>query len=129
MTPRSRALARLAFACALALPVDASAQPIVPSPPAPTSIVQWSHDGAGVTRFEIWVDGTAVSTVPVTTAPEGDWTEPLPWMIPGIRTIQVAACNDLGCAASAPLTVRVISGPIRWATAGGTPGPTSADQR
>jgi hypothetical protein len=116
MRPGAESARVLALAAAvLAVPAPSLAQPVVPSPPSPTSAILWAHDGIAVTRFEIRVDRATVATVqPVEPSPDGQYATPLPLLTPGLRTLAVAACNDYGCAESEPLTVQVVSGPIRW---------------
>jgi hypothetical protein len=119
-----RRLARpLALAAALlALPAAGLAQPVVPSPPSPTSRVLWQHDGAGVTWFEVRVDGLAELRVEAGEPPPGgEYEAPLPLMLPGLRTLVVAACNESGCAGSAPLVVLAVAAPIRWLPAARVP--------
>jgi hypothetical protein len=119
MPPGTESWRALALACALlAWPAAAAAQPVVPSPPAPTSRVLWQHDGAGVAWFEVRVDGRVEARVePGEPSPGGHHEAPLPLMLPGLRSLVVAACNAGGCGASAPLVVLVVSGPIRWVPA------------
>ena len=116
MPRRAARFLRVAVAVVLgALPAASSAQQVVPSPPSPTSRVAWQHDGVGVQWFEVRVDGQPEARVePGAAPPDRHHETPLPLMVPGLRTITVAACNDSGCATSAPLQVRVVSGPIRW---------------
>jgi hypothetical protein len=109
--------ARVAAAAAmLSLPPAALAQTsTVRSPPSPSSRILWDHDGVNVLWFEVRVDGILVSRIAHERPASGDtYSSPMPLLFPGLHTLVVAACNDQGCAASAPLNITVVSGPIRW---------------
>lgn len=123
----SHTLGATLLAVSLTFPCQGLAQSVVPSPPSPTSRVLWQHDGTGVTWFEVRVDDEVDARIePGDPPPDGRYVAPLPLMVPGLRTLTVAACNPQGCAASAPLTVLVVSAPIRWAPSSAGPPPAPA---
>lgn len=112
----ARALGVVAFALAVVAPAaPGNAQPVVTSPPSPSSRVLWDHDGEHVDWFEVRVDGLLAVRVPAGPSTKaGTFQAPTPFMTPGQRTLTVAACNEHGCVSSAPLVVTVVVGPIRW---------------
>jgi hypothetical protein len=88
----------------LALVVMIVAAATLASAVQPTPRVQWTHDGVGVTRFEIVIDkGTPVDVGLPT--PEGQtYTTPLPTVSAGSHVLVVRACNSENvCALSVPL--------------------------
>lgn len=76
------------------------------TPAAPTGVtivagsppeIQWTHDNANATWFELSVDGTAYKSVG---NPSSHQT-PLPVLANGVHTIVVRACGEAGCGTAA----------------------------
>jgi hypothetical protein len=73
--------------------------------------LEWEHDGASITHFELCVDSECR---PIDAARTGTrtWTAPVPILAVGFHTLVVSACNDTLCIAGAPaVSVNVTPGP------------------
>jgi hypothetical protein len=85
-----------------------AARPAAPSSVAvvtATSLqIQWTHAGTLVGWFQTALDsGTAVIVRPT---PSGTtYQTPLPYLSPGAHTLDVSACNAVGCVAAPRLTI------------------------
>jgi hypothetical protein len=84
--------------------------------------LEWEHDGASITHFELCVDNSC-QTLPANRAPgTNTWSAALPLLAQGFHTLVVYGCNSTACTPGIPpLSVDVQPGPV----ISQTPGPPS----
>jgi hypothetical protein len=71
--------------------------------------LRWEHDGIGVGRFEVCIDGQCQAIDAVRVPDSNVWGAPVPNMSAGEHRVMIRACNDVGCTNGQPeLFVRVI---------------------
>ncbi len=78
----------------------------------PVFELRWEHDGIGVGRFEVCIDGQCqgIEAVRVPDTNTWTWGALVPTMSPGEHRVVLRACNDAGCSNGQPeLFVRVIA--------------------
>jgi hypothetical protein len=73
--------------------------------------LEWEHDGAGITHFELCVDN-ACNRVEASRSGQRTWWTRLPVLSEGFHVLVINACNNAMCTAGDPtVAVNVTPGP------------------
>jgi hypothetical protein len=73
--------------------------------------LEWEHDGASTTHFELCVDNECRS-IDASRTGTRTWSAPVPILAVGFHTLVVSACNGPACTPGAPaVSVNVTPGP------------------
>jgi hypothetical protein len=85
--------------------------------------LEWEHDGAAVTHFQLCVDSECRPVDASQRQGSRTWSVAVPILTQGLHTLIVYACNDTACTAGIPpVSVNVTPGPTIGTP--GSPAPT-----